>query len=336
MARLRSLNLRLKFHTSYKTHPVTIKHLGKSVSETELNITRINQNEQIHFEGFTPQDTTQKVTCTLEYNNREVYIQSITSFQMQDNQYVANTVINNCKEVHFNGRLDLKFSKSWFKHNILAGANLDDNYIHWDQVSFADEEVFCVGDSFTFGHGVARHETWPSMLDPSTFNFGSKGLSHDGCLYNIRHILKTSKYVKKIISLLPSPSRKLYTFDFLGYSCATTVRYDDDSLVDILPTEYSQEIRDTQNLILDAEKISRDWIITCTDIIDLCNEHKIECWLSTWDHLMYEHIPKKHRLPAFPDLKTFKDRASDNAHPHRKHYELFVKNIKPYIDKTQS
>ena len=142
--------------------------------------------------------------------------------------------------------------------------------------------------------------------------------------------------MKKIISLLPAPARKLYTFDFLGHSCAATVRYEDDSLINTLPSEYSQEIRDTQNLILNAEKISQDWIITCTDIIDLCNEHKVECWLSTWDHLMYEHIPNRHRLPVFPRLTTFTERASDNAHPHRKHYELFVKNIKPYIDKTQS
>jgi lysophospholipase L1-like esterase len=48
---------------------------------------------------------------------------------------------------------------------------------------------------------------------------------------------------------------------------------------------------------------------------------------------MYNHIPEKNRLPVFPNLDTFKERASDNLHPHKKHYELFVNNIKPYIDK---
>jgi hypothetical protein len=50
---------------------------------------------------------------------------------------------------------------------------------------------------------------------------------------------------------------------------------------------------------------------------------------------MYKHIPSENRLPVFPKIDTFKERASDNEHPHRKHYELFVKSIKPYIDKTQ-
>ena len=62
----------------------------------------------------------------------------------------------------------------------------------------------------------------------------------------------------------------------------------------------------------------------------------LECWLSTWDHDMYMHIPKEYRLPIFPHLTTFTERASDKAHPHKKHYELFVKNIKPYVDKRQS
>ena len=51
---------------------------------------------------------------------------------------------------------------------------------------------------------------------------------------------------------------------------------------------------------------------------------------------MYMHIPTEYRLPIFPHLTSFTERASDTAHPHKKHYELFVKNIKPYIDKRQN
>ena len=49
---------------------------------------------------------------------------------------------------------------------------------------------------------------------------------------------------------------------------------------------------------------------------------------------MYIHIPEKNRLPIFPDMDTFKERATDELHPHKKHYDLFVELIKPYIDKT--
>ena len=332
MARLKSLDLKLVFDTSYKTHPVTIKYKGKSVNDIDLSITRTDQKEEIQFEGFTPHDTTQKVTCTLTYNNSQVDIYGVTSFQMANNPYVKNTVIDSYTEVGFNGTLNLEFYKQWFSYNILLGANLDEDYVHWDQMSFANQEVFCVGDSFTFGHGVARNETWPSLLNRNAFNFGSEGLSHDGCVKNVKHILQNSKHVKQIICLLPGATRKLFNFEFLGSYGSIPISYTGEYT---LPEEFTDEINDIKELIFKGS-IDDEWIKACTDMIDLCNKHKVECWLSTWDHDMYMHIPTEYRLPIFPDMDTFKERASDDSHPHRKHYELFVKNIKPFVDKRQS
>ena len=62
-----------------------------------------------------------------------------------------------------------------------------------------------------------RNETWPSLLNRNAFNFGSKGLSHDGCVKNIKYILENSDCVKQIICLLPSATRKLFEFEFLGW-----------------------------------------------------------------------------------------------------------------------
>ena len=329
MARLKSLDLRLKFHTSYNTHPIVIKYKDSVVNEVNLHIDQTEQKETITFEGFSPDDAKQMVSCRLEYNDREVDIQSIASLQMQDNPYVANVVIENCRDVHFNGRLDLNFSKHWFEHNILEGARLDEDYVHWNQISFTNQEVFCVGDSYTFGHGVARNETWPSMLDQNAFNFGSLGLSHDGCVKNVKYILQNSKYVKQIICLLPGATRKLFEFQFLESCGSIPINYIREYN---LPEEFTSEISDIKESILKGN-INNEWIKACTDIIYLCSKHKVECWLSTWDNDMYKHIPTEYRLPIFPRLTTFSERASDRAHPHKKHYELFVKNIKPYIDK---
>jgi len=332
MERLKSLNLKLKFHTSYNTHPIVIKYKDSTVDEIDLHIEQTEQKEKITFEGFSPEDPKQKVSCTLEYDNREVDIQSIASFQMQNNQYVTNIEIKNYKDIHFNGSLDLTFSKYWFKHNILEGANLDDGYVHWDQVSFTDEEVFCVGDSFTYGHGVDRDETWPSLLNRNALNFGSKGLSHDGCVKNIKYILENSDCVKQIICLLPAATRKLFEFEFLGWKGSIPVSYNSKHT---LPNEFLLAINNIKDFIIQGN-IKDDWIKSCTDIIDLCKEHKVECWLSTWNSDVYEHIPTKYRLPIFPHITTFTERASDKSHPHKKHYELFVKNITPFIDKRQS
>lgn len=197
---------------------------------------------------------------------------------------------------------------------------------------FKDETIFCVGDSRTYGQGVADNETWPSMLDGKVFNFGSKGLSHDGCLVNTKYILQNSSSVRQIICLLPSPTRKLFQFEFLGCHGAIPMSYIDDKK---LPSEFSKAIQDTKDFIF-SDNINEHWIKNCFDIIDLCNKNNVDCWLTTWDHDMHQHIPLKHRLPVFPKYETFKERASDGVHPHRKHYELFVKNIKPYIDKKQN
>ena len=332
-ARLRSVNFKLTFDIYYNKKPVVVKYNDKQVDEIDLQIKSIDQKEQITFEGFVPNDTKQKISCVLWHEGNKVDMRPIASLQIQDNQYVTNVVIKDCKDVHFNGRLDLNFSKHWFKHNILAGANIDDGYVNWDQVNFTDEKVFCVGDSFTYGHGVARNETWPSMLDGKICNFGSKGLSHDGCLRNVKYILQNSSSVKQIICLLPSPTRKLFEFDFLGHVC--TIPIDIQSVDNKLPKEYAQDIKSIKDFIVSGN-IEEEWIRTCKDIIELCSTNDVDCWLSTWDKSMHNHIPNKNKLPVFPSLDTFEERANDNSHPHRKHYELFVKNINPYIDKRQS
>ena len=330
MAKLRSVNLKLTFDIYYNKKPVVVKYKGKNVNQIDLLIESIDQKEQISFEGFVPDDPTQKISCLLWHEDDQVDMAPISSLQMQNNQYVTNKKIPNCKEVHFNGVLTLNFCKQWFKHKILSGANLDESFTNWDQVKFTDEEVFCIGDSFTYGHGVARNETWPEMLHGKICNFGSKGLSHDGCLKNVKFILENSKHVKKVICLLPSPTRKLFEFEFLG--CTGTIPISLNSNVS-LPKEFASDVNSIKNFIVN-ENIENDWIQSCLEIIDICRRHQVQCWISTWDESMYKHIPATHRLPMFPKIDTFKERASDDQHPHKRHYELFVKNIQPYVDKT--
>ena len=335
MARLRSVNLKLTFEIYYNSKPVVVKYNGQKVDEINLLIKSIDQKEQITFEGFVPDDPRQKISCVLWHEGNKVDMASISSLQVQNNQYVTNKKILNCNEVHFNGVLDLAFCKQWFKHNILAGANLDDGFTSWDQINFTDEEIFCIGDSFTYGDGVARNETWPSMVNGKIYNFGSNGLSHDGCLQNIKHILHNSGSVKQIICLLPGPTRKLFEFDFFGCLCTIPISTVSQAYDKKLPKVYSQDINAIRDFIINGN-INEDWIDTCNAIIGVCNEYNIDCWLSTWDREMYPHIPKSNRLPMFPSLETFDERGDDGDHPHKKHYDLFVKNIKPYIDKTQN
>jgi hypothetical protein len=327
MARLKCLNLKLVFDHSYNTHPITAKYKGKEVKNVDLSITQTDQKEEIHFEGFTHRDAKQKIAGRLLYDDREINMHGITSFMMTNNKYVENKLIASYTDIHFNGVLTIQFDKQWFEYNILRGANLDRGYASWDPIVLTNDEVFCVGDSNTVGFGANR--SYPIMLN--AFNFGVEGMSHDGCFMNIKYILENSSSVRKIICLLPGETRKLFNFEFLDSNGCIPVTFEDKRQ---LPKEYHKDVADIKEFILDG-RIEKDWIQNVSNIIDVCNKHGVECWLSTYDPDMWPHIPTKYRLPLFPDMDTFPERATDNLHPHEKHYELFVKNIKPYIDKKQ-
>jgi hypothetical protein len=327
MAKLKSLNLKLVFEHSYNTHPITVKYKNEPAENLDLSITHTDQKEEIHFQGFTHRDAKQKIKCKLLYEGKEVDLHGITSFMMANNQYVENTRIENYTNVYFNGILTIQFNKPWFEYNILLGANLDRGYASWDPISLTNAEVFCVGDSYTVGFGADR--SYPSILN--AFNFGVNGMSHDGCYMNIKYILENSSSVKKIICLLPSETRKLYNFEFLNSKGCIPVSLQDKRQ---LPNNYHKDIAGIKKSILDG-RIEQDWIQNVAHIIDVCDKYGVESWITTYDHDLWLHIPHKYRLPLFPYLDTFSERATDNLHPHEKHYQLFVEKIKPYIDKNQ-
>ena len=110
MAKLKCLNLDLHFTTFYKTNPVQIKYKNKFIQDScQLKIETVKQLEQISFTGFVPEDKDQKVVCQISHNN--IVIEDSTPFvsEMHNNLYVQNKTINNYKEIHFNGELNLSF-----------------------------------------------------------------------------------------------------------------------------------------------------------------------------------------------------------------------------------
>ena len=331
MVRLKSLDLKIKFKIYYDSIEPIVKYKNNSTDEVIFTVRDLQHEETFTFQNFSHLDPCQKIQCSLEYDGRIVDLYSLSQFQMKDNKYVDNIVLNNCIDVHFNGELTLKFSKKWFKHNILSGANIGDGYCNWDEVNFSKQQIFCVGDSFTFGTGTDKNHTWPFLLNPQSYNFGTEGLSHDGCLKNVQFILNKSKDVKQIICLLPWSSRRLFEFDFLGTECCIPVSYNSQFT---LPKKFRSNIKKIKDNIVNDDGKDH-WVKCCRKIIKECEKKGVQIWVSTWAKSLHKYIPNKNRLPLFPKMNTFNERASDNEHPHKKHYELFVKSIRPYIDKKQ-
>jgi hypothetical protein len=346
MAKLRSLNLELCLDTSFSTSPLSIKFdseiisLKKGITTLPLTVSSTDQEFEIDFFGYVPHDKDQKIIINIFYENIKLDITSISTFKMKNNQYVENTNIKNYKEICFNGTANLKFFKNWFECNILNGAKLykDSNVlIQWqtdyNDIKIKNSNIFCIGDSFTFGAGIDQQDTWPSLLSSKTntvnTNIGSGGLSADGCFTNTEYVLNNFN-PKTIICLLPTRFRKIYNFNFLEYLGYISIGISTKNIR--MPKMMLEEVEKIKkNDLLDDCITQNLWIDSCKNIIKSCQIKNVKCFISTWDQDMYEHIPEDVRLPVFPELKMFKERASDGKHPHKKHYEFFVDSIIPYI-----
>ena len=344
--RLKSLNLELCLDTSFSTSPLSIKFnseiisLKKGKTFLPLTIFSIDQLIDIEFRGYVPNDKNQKIIVDLYYENTKLDTVSLSTFKMKDNQYVDNVILKDYNEICFNGLLTLQFFKSWFECNILNGAKLykDSNVlIQWqteyNDIEIKNSNIFCIGDSFTFGVGVDQQDTWPSLLSSKTntsnTNIGSSGLSADGCFTNTEYVLNNFN-PKTIICLLPTRFRKIYNFNFLEYVGYISIRISTKNIR--MPKMMLEEVEKIKkNDLLDDSIAQNLWIDSCKNIIKSCQIKNVKCFISTWDQDMYEHIPEDVRLPVFPELKMFKERATDGEHPHKKHYEFFVDSIIPYI-----
>ena len=328
MARLKSLKIKITFQKTYQKNPLTIRHNGSDIQSIMLDVNKLGQEFKFDINGFVPNES-QDIKCSGEWQSEPLKIKHICSFKMEHNEYVANETIQDYDTIYFNGILTLKFTKDWCEHNILAGARLE-NYVAWNKIDLPMCDTYCVGDSYTLGYGVGDNENWPSLLGIPTFNFGVSGISHDGCLQNIKYIIGNNPDTKQIICLLPEATRKLVTYNFLDSNGSIPITINQSRSI---PKEYEEAVEDARSLILNENHITEDWIKTVNNIISFCKEKNVKCLISTWSQHLHKYIPEEYRLPIFPTLEMFTDRATDGQHPHKKHYEYFVQKILPYVDK---
>jgi lysophospholipase L1-like esterase len=343
-ARLRSLDLKICFDTSFSFIPLKIKlnsetiNLKKGQTFLPLIVSSIDQKIDIEFQGYSPHDKQQKIIVDIYDNDTKLDTKILSTFRMNENLYVDNILLKDYNEIFFNGKLTLQFFKKWFECNILNGANLckDTPLIQWqtlydDDIKIANLDIFCIGDSFTLGSGVDKQDNWPAILSSKTeadnVNIGSGGLSADGCFLNTKFVLDRFK-PKIIICLLPTRLRKIFKFQFLDFHGFVSISIHSNLK---MPTIFKDYIEKIKKELLNEQFTKNNWMDSCKNIIEYCHYKNVKCFISTWDESMYQYIPEDVRLPMFPTLNTFVERATDGSHPHAKHYELFVDSILPYI-----
>jgi len=345
MARPRSLDLKICFDTNFSFAPLKIKfnseiiNLQKGKTLLPLIVTSINQRIDIEFNGYVPDDKDQKIIVVIYYGEVKLDTTSLCSFQMKENLYVENIILKNYNGIFFNGVLTLQFFKQWFECNILNGSYINNNrrFLLEQVLGYTDNnlridknkkfyDIICIGCSFTYGWGVEENSTWPFLLgqklDRSVGNFGVWGMSIHGCLVQTLYVLKNYN-ADKILILLPNFERMLYKFKFLNNSVFynfTRGSIDKNFLYKFL--NYKEQLA----------RILKNGIRNGKRIINYLNNLNKNIYLTSWDDEVYESIPEvRNKLPIFPKLTTFEERGTDGIHPHKKHYELFVENILPYI-----
>ena len=167
-----------------------------------------------------------------------VDVKDFCQFVMKDNPYVSDEIIYETNLV-FNGDFIVSLNTKkifWFPfyfspnkqdyvfNNHLISCQNDDGCFdgekephrdEWLNLPFhpsidIDNDSVALGCSVTYGTGVPKKMTWPSLMNFS--NYGVSGLGIDGIYYNLCSILE-SRYVKQAIIVFPNLERRLMFFE---------------------------------------------------------------------------------------------------------------------------
>lgn len=345
MARPKSLDLQICFDTDYSFSPLTVKInskilvLQKGQTFLPIIVSSIDQKINIEFVGYVPEDNAQKIIVDVYFKKTKLDTTSLSTFQKKNNRYVENVVLKKYNTIYFNGILTLQFFKSWFECNILNGSQICNKkrFLHESILYYSDNnlrvdknrknyDIICIGCSVTYGHGVEHINTYPYLLgqrlNMSVGNFGVHGISIHACLRQLLFCLKNYN-AKKFIILLPNFERILHKFKFLNNSAYYNFTCNSDGKN--MMYKFLDYVKLMKYIFENSHKNGKR-------IISYFNKLDADVYISSWNSQVYAAIPDgRKKLPAFPSFDSFAERATDGLHPHKKHYELFVDRIVPYI-----
>ena len=345
MARLKSVDLKICFDTTYSHIPIGVKYnyrqikLDKGKTFVDLSVESIDQVVDIEFFGFEADDKTQEIKVDIYYKDKKIETGSLCTFYMKNNEFVVNTVLENYNNIFFNGRLQIQFFREWFECNLLDGTYINNKkrFLHRWVMDYknnnlrSEEEkkydVFCIGCSVTYGIGLEKQHTWPELLskrlDCSVANFGVPGMSIHGCLRQALYCLDNF-HVKKMIVLLPTFGRILHKFEFLG----NRAYYNYTPLAGESKVNFFDGKTNNNKIIKHSERFGKRIIKRLAEM----SRPNLKIYLTSWDKDVYNFIPHgDNKLPQYPSINTYKERASDGWHPHYKHNKLFVDLISERI-----
>jgi hypothetical protein len=294
----------------------------------------------------------------IELNGIETNQYYNTSFEMCNNRWVKEETLTSINNITFNGRFKLYINELYIrsaqsnywhcsssKEDFIfiyefTRSNFIDIYRDRNHIGVNKEFIPCFGCSFTYGEYQSDTDTWPYLLSQKNgqnfLNLGVCGLSIDGIYNNLKLLYQQYKFNQCVI-LFPNFERRIVRCKindlWIRISSAVNI-FETDNVYQFYT---NKNLRKKMKII--KEKIIKDLKNRYSKtfvlkIINFCKSNNIELYSSSWDDDVYEYLKTNGNLkilPKFPKLSMFKERADDGTHPHKKHYDFFVDQIKNYF-----
>lgn len=294
----------------------------------------------------------------IELNGIETNQYYNTSFEMRGNRWVEEKILTSIDNISFNGRFKLYIddlyvrsarANYWhcssskedfifyyeFTRNSFVDTYRDRNHIGFDK-----EFIPCFGCSFTYGAAQLDTDTWPYLLSQENkknfLNLGIGGSGIDGIYNNLKLLYRKHKFNQCVI-LFPNFERRIVRCQIQDLWIRIYQNVDIFKTNNIFHFYTNTNLRKKMKIIKEkiikdvTNRYSKKFLIK---ILNFCKNNNIALYSSSWNNDVYEWLQKDNDLkllPKFPKLSIFKERADDGAHPHKKHYEFFVNQIKNYF-----
>ena len=185
---------------------------------------------------------------------------------------------------------------------------------------------FALGCSVTYGSGVEKSLTWPSLLE--LHNFGQPGIGVDS-IYHIASQVVGKWSPGKIIIIFPELSRRLIKFTKGDYHFRfpCTINGPVNPLV-AYSDYYHLKAKELDGMFQDLKKemVLDDGNTYARRYLKLISELPCEIQVSSWSQETYEILPNyfKNVLPLFNRT----DRALDASHPGPLSHKNWVEELK--------
>jgi hypothetical protein len=259
-------------------------------------------------------------------------------FEMRGNPHVTNETIAE-RNIVFNGdlvssvNLDKVLWFPWhysdeptgfvYSNNHTACVN-DDGCYHgepmehrdlWSNLPFHGKDLtrltkVALGCSVTYGTGVSKSRTWPTLLGFANMGVPAAGI--DAIYHNLETLLRQGASPEQVIILFPSLERRLATFQQDGLYFRIPVLATQFNSMDIMKKNYFWSRQDRNESLLDATlgEIVADTGSSYSKVyLEKISKLPLKISVSSWSRETYSILSKcfDHVLPFFEILDDAND-----------------------------